>query len=180
VADDAEHARQQEEIAHRSAETTLADLHTAQGVMAGERGRPAEAVLWFAHAARLARGDPERQQDNRVRVRTWSRQAPVPVCALPHPGQALLALDFHPQGRFLLTLSRQERCIVWDLAEELPLAWAAGDHAVSAAAWSADGQWLALGTPTGEIEIRSFPGGELLHSLTRSGPIRALAVSADG
>jgi WD40 repeat protein/Flp pilus assembly protein TadD len=180
AAADAEHARQKEEAARRTAETTLADLHTAQGVMAGERGQPAQAVLWFAHAARLAQNDPEREQANRVRVRTWARASFVPVRSFPHPGQDLLLLVFHPGGRHLLTLSRQDHCIVWDLDRDRPLPWPGADRAVSAAAWAPDGQWLALGTPAGEVEVRSFPIGEVVERVSGTGPARALAVSPDG
>jgi hypothetical protein len=37
--------------ARRQAELALADLHASQGLMDADRGRPAEAVLWFASAA---------------------------------------------------------------------------------------------------------------------------------
>src|SRR5262249_13839142 len=156
------------------------DMHTTQGVIAGDQGNPALAVLWFANAARLARQDPEREHTNRVRVRTWSRQVPTPVRALPHPGQVLTHMSFHPHSWHLLTVSQQQKCTVWDLDQERPLPWACGDKPVSCAAWSPDGRWLALGTPKGEVEVRSFPAGELLHSLAHRGPLQALTFSPDG
>jgi WD40 repeat protein/tetratricopeptide (TPR) repeat protein len=180
AARDAEDARRQEAAARQGAEIALADLHTARGVMAGERGRPAEAVLWFAHAARLGHADPEREWANRVRARSWGREAPVPVRAFPSPGQEWLHLAFDPTSRYLLALGRQDRCLVWDLAEDRALPWAAGGRTVSAAAWGADGLWLALGTPAGEVEVRSVPGGEVLRRLPGRGSVRALAVSPDG
>jgi WD40 repeat protein/tetratricopeptide (TPR) repeat protein/tRNA A-37 threonylcarbamoyl transferase component Bud32 len=179
VAADTEGARREEAAARRGAETALADLHTSRGVMAGEQGRPAEAVLWFAHAARLARHDPERERDNRVRVRTWAREAPLPLHAFAHHEQELLQIDFHPGGRHLLTLSRQGRAVIWDLDQDCPLPWP-GDAAVSAAAWGPDGAWLALALPAGEVEIRGFPCGDLVERLPHRGPCRALAVSAGG
>src|SRR5260370_21875694 len=89
-------------------------------------------------------------------------------------------LAFHPGGRHLLTLSRQQRCLVWDLDREQPLEWASGEKPVSAAVWAPDGAWLALGTPEGAVEIRGFPGGEQQHRLQIQGPVEALAVSSDG
>src|SRR5262249_25006570 len=82
--------------ARQRAERTLSDMQTAQGLMAGERGRAAEAMLWFAHAARLARDHPDRAQANRVRVQAWGRQVSMPLRALPHEGRALKALAFRP------------------------------------------------------------------------------------
>jgi WD40 repeat protein/Flp pilus assembly protein TadD len=180
AAANAEQARRKEESALRTAETTLADLHTAQGVMAGERGQPAQAVLWFAHAARLSQQDPEREHANRARVRSWARATPVPVRAWPHPGQELLHLAFQPGGRYLLTVSRQDRCVVWDVDKDRPLPWPGADRPVSAAAWGPDGRWLALGTPAGDVELRSVPTGDVVGRLSGGSPVRCLAVSPDG
>ncbi len=180
VAHDADQARQNEEATGRAMEITLTDMHTTQGIIAGDQGNPAFAVLWFANAARLARTDPEREYFNRIRVRTWSRLLPTPVRALPHPGQVLTQMNFHPQGGHLLTVSRQEKCIVWDLEQERPLTWACGDESCSCATWSPDGRWLALGSPEGEVKVRSFPGGELLYRVVHRGPIHTLAFSPDG
>src|SRR5262249_36036673 len=89
-------------------------------------------------------------------------------------------LAFHPGGRHLLTLSRRQRCLVWDLDREQPLEWASGQEPVSAAVWAPDGAWLASGTPEGAVDIRGFPGGEQQHHLQIQGPVEALAVSSDG
>ena len=180
MAEQARQAYQQEEAARRRAELTLADLHTAQGLVASEGNDPAQAVLWFAHAARLAGSDPEREQANRVRVRTWGRRVPVPYRAFSHAGRQLRQLAFHPRGMHLLALSRHDRCTIWDVENDQPLPWPRDDQPVRAAAWAPDGHSLALGTPQGKVEVRSFPEGELLHDLNCRGPVRALAFSADG
>ncbi|HEY7314121.1 MAG TPA: protein kinase [Gemmataceae bacterium] len=180
AAKDADDARKKEEAARRAEELTLADTYVSQGVAALERDDPVRAVLWFAHAVRLSGDDPERQCANRVRVRAAIREAPLPVHVFPHPGQEIRQLAFHSSGRYLLTLSRQQRCLVWDLDREQPLGWASGERPVSAAVWAPNGAWLALGTPKGVLEIRGFPGGEPQHRLTIQGPVEALAVSSDG
>ena len=77
----ADEARDDADAARRKLETTLTDMHTARGLIAAERGDAAQAMLWFANAARLAHNDPERAWANRVRVRTWGREAVLPVCA---------------------------------------------------------------------------------------------------
>jgi eukaryotic-like serine/threonine-protein kinase len=180
AARDAEDARRQEETARRAGELTLADTYVSQGVAALERDDPAAAVLWFAHASRLASADPERERADRVRVRAAIREAPLPVHAFPHAGQEVTHVAFHPGRRHLLTLSRAQRCLVWDLDTEQPLGWASGERPVSAAVWAPDGAWLALGTPEGAVEIRGFPGGELQQRFDVPGPVEALAVSPDG
>ncbi len=180
AAKDADDARQKEVAARRAEGLTLADTYVSQGVVALERDDPALAVLWFAHAARLSGDDPERERANRVRVRAAVREAPLPVHAFPHAGQEMKGLAFHPGGRHLLTLSRGQRCLVWDLDREQPLEWASGEKPVSAAVWAPDGAWLALGTPEGVVEIQGFPGGEQQHRLQIQGPVEALAVSSDG
>jgi WD40 repeat protein/tetratricopeptide (TPR) repeat protein len=180
AARDADDARKKEVAARRAEELTLADTYVAQGAAALERGDPGRAVLWFSHAARLSGGHPERQRANRIRVRAAIRQAPLPVHGFPHPGQEVTLLDFHPGGRHLLTLSREQRCRVWNLDSGQPEEWASSDELVSAAVWSPEGDWLALGTPKGAVEIRGFPAGELRHRLPIKGPVEALAVSPDG
>ena len=159
-----------------------ADMHTYGGVVAGERGDPAQAVLWFANAASLARNDPLRQQANRVRVRTWGRQVLMPVRAMRHPDGGLKQIAFHRDGRHLLVLGRLNHSMIWDLDRDRPLPWATGDPPVTSACWSPDGLTVALGMLSGRVEIRRFPSGELLH-LTRvnhPGPVDALSFSPNG
>jgi hypothetical protein len=68
--------------ARRQAEITLVDMHTTSGIQAGDQGENGRAVLWFANAARMAKGDPDRQRANAIRARTWGRRAFVPLHSL--------------------------------------------------------------------------------------------------
>jgi serine/threonine protein kinase/WD40 repeat protein/thiol-disulfide isomerase/thioredoxin len=177
VADErAEEAR----VAKEKTEVTLVDMYTSAGLVASERGEPAQAVLWFANAARLARTDPQRQRANRIRVRTWSREVTTPVRALPHDGQRLRSIQFHAEGRHLVTLTERDKCIVWDLQSERPLPLPGGDRPVRSVAFSPDGRWLAFGLPQGNVEVFSFPAGKLLHRIEHRGPVAALAFSREG
>jgi WD40 repeat protein/serine/threonine protein kinase len=189
LATDAEHAQGNEKVARQKAELTVTDLYTSQGLMAGDRDDPAQAVLWFANAARLAGPGTERESNNRARVATWSRQALQPVRALAHPAEWVSSLQFHPSGQYVLTqthLVRQPEVLeegdwtLWNLAAEAPLALPAGLGSASSAAWSPDGRWLALGTPQGEVLLCSFPSGEVLKRLPFAGRIHILAFSSDG
>ena len=159
------------------AETTLTDLYTSHGLIAGERDAP-RAMLWFASAARLAARDPDRARANRVRVHTWGHQATLPVRAFGHDGETLRLMAFRPgTGDLLLTVTNSGHCRVWDWAREEPLWWADGKRKVLAACWSPDGRWLALGLP-GAVEIREVPSGEV-QNVPRNGPVTALVFSPD-
>jgi WD40 repeat protein/serine/threonine protein kinase/tetratricopeptide (TPR) repeat protein len=181
----AEQAHQDEEAAREKAEWTLTDMYTSQGLSAAERPDPAQAVLWFANAARLAGAGTEREEANRARVTTWSRQAPQPVRALPHSTPWVKRLAFHPGGQYLLTQTFTDKgedgdCTVWDLIQEVPVTLPGKIGSASSAAWSPDGQWLALGTPQGEVFLCRFPSGEVHRRLLHGGQINALAFSPDG
>jgi WD40 repeat protein/tRNA A-37 threonylcarbamoyl transferase component Bud32 len=164
--------------ARQAAEETLADMHTASGVEADRRGEPAQALLWFANAARIARGDSAREWANRVRTRTWSRRSAIPTHAFRVTDQPPAELSFHPDGRDLLVIDGQGRAVIWNLGLDRPLDWL-GTEPVAAAKFSPDGRWLVIGRPNGAIEVRLAGGGTLLESLKVGGTIRALAFSPD-
>jgi serine/threonine protein kinase/WD40 repeat protein len=195
LAKDADLARQSEADAHQNeaaarqkAELTVTDLFTSQGLMAGEREDPAQAVLWFANAARLAGAGTERESDNRARVASWSRQALQPMRALPHAADWVSRVQFHSTSRYVLTqthvlrqdLDEEGDWTLWDLNQETPLPLPAGIATASSAAWSPDGRWLALGTPQGEVLLCSFPEGKVQQRLAYGGRIHSLAFSPDG
>jgi WD40 repeat protein/serine/threonine protein kinase len=177
VATEAVQARQQTEL-------TLTDLYTSQGLIAGERGEPAQAVLWFANAARRAGAGTERESANWARVATWSRQVPQPVRALAHSALWLKRLEFHPGSLHLLTQTYDQEtggeCTIWDLVQETPVPLPAGIDGASSATWSPDGQRLALGTPQSEVVVCSFPAGEVLQRVACPGRAHALAFSPHG
>ncbi|MCI0464387.1 MAG: serine/threonine-protein kinase, partial [Gemmataceae bacterium] len=179
-------ARQQAQDARDVMLRTLTDMYTSHGLVAGERNDPAQAVLWFANAAQLAGAGTEQEGANRARVAAWGRQAFQPVRALKHPASWLDSLAFHPGGRHLLTHARwgdkfgEGDCILWDLVREAALPLPAQVGTASSAAWTPDGDRLALGTPQGEVVMCTFPAGEVLHRLQRPARVHALAFSPDG
>jgi WD40 repeat protein/serine/threonine protein kinase/tetratricopeptide (TPR) repeat protein len=171
--------RAKADAARRLAETTLADMYTAAGLTAGDQNKPAEAALWFAAAAE-ATTDPHRRWANRVRQQTYGEQAFRPVAAFQHPDRIQHSLEFHPGSRFLFAVSTAHHCQIWDVQEDKPVDLPDGERPVSAAAWSPDGDELALGSPEGTIDLYSFPAGERLRHLDCHGTIEALRYSADG
>ncbi len=166
--------------AHEKTEITLVDTYTSAGLIASERGEPAQAALWFANAARLSNSDPKRRRANRIRVNTWVREIAWPVCVLEHSGQQLRSIQFHVGGRYLATRTEENVCTVWDLetASQLPLP--GGERPVRSVTFSPNGQWLVLGLVAGNVDIYSFPAGSLLHRIEHRGPIEALVFSRDG
>jgi WD40 repeat protein len=160
-------------------EAALTDTFTSLGLMANDRTEPAQAVLWFANAASLAQNDPGRQALNRLRVRTWEQQLWTPLRALPHEGQRLLSLSFHPSGAYLLSRAKEDKYTLWDIDKERPLALPVDPATVTAVCWTASGDRLALAVPGG-VEILRFPECARLHRLPYPGTVRALAFSPDG
>jgi serine/threonine protein kinase len=163
----------------KAKETALTDTFTSLGLMANDRTEPAQAVLWFANAARLAQNDPGRQALNRLRVQTWERQLWTPLRALPHEGQRLLTLRFHPCGAYLLSRAKGDKYTLWDIDKERPLTLPVDAASVTAVCWSTTGDRLALASPGG-VEILRFPECERPHRLPYPGTVRALAFSPVG
>jgi WD40 repeat protein/serine/threonine protein kinase len=175
-----------EREARRARERTLTDMYTAFGLAAGARDDPRQAVLWFAHAARLAGDDRERAEANRTRAAAWGRLAVRPVRAFLHPAEWVENnLAFHPGGGHLLThgfdpATEETTCRLWDLEREAALPFPGNPGLVSAAAWDARGERLAVGTPQGKLTICRFPGGEVLQRVPFASPIARVVFSPGG
>jgi WD40 repeat protein len=179
-------ARQQAEEARRARELNLADTYTSFGLAAGARDDPRQAVLWFANAARLAGDDHERADANRIRAAAWGRQTVQPVRAFVHPAEWIENnMAFHPGGRHLLThgvnpANEETDCRLWDLEREEALPFPGNPGVVSAAAWDAKGERLAVGTPRGEVTIYRVPEGVALQRVPFAGRIARVLFSPDG
>ena len=159
------------------AETTLVDMHTSRGLLAGERDDAALAVLWFAKAAQQAASDPQRQADNRLRAGNWARDAVLPVAWSLN--EAPWRIEFRP-GDDLLLIHAGHRLVLWDWRQDKARDWSDGKLAVGAACWGRDGASLVVGSLSGEVQIRKVPDGTLLQELKHPGAITALAYSPDG
>jgi WD40 repeat protein len=164
----------------RRAELLLADMDTEHGLQASEFGRDREAVLWFARAAQVAASDPERRRANLLRARAWSRRVSRPVAVVRHPAGIPLTLEFHPGNRYLLSTPAPSGgiAVVWDLQEEQPLALPGG-AGITAAAWSPDGESLALGTRDG-VTLYAFPSLTGPRRIATDGGPTLLRFSRDG
>jgi WD40 repeat protein len=113
-------------------------------------------------------------------MRTWSRNVVLPVRAFTHDGWWLQTMEFQPSGQHLLTTTDRGLMYVWDWQREAPLPWAAGFGPLSAVCWKPDGTELALGWPSGSVELRSVPSGEVRWRFQHRDAITALAFTQDG
>jgi hypothetical protein len=178
--------REKAQAARAEAETTLLDMYTTSGVAAGDQGEHARAALWFANAARRAAADPDRRLASTIRARTSGRRAFRPLSAVVANGSWPVKLVFHPGGRYLITVNgidgnnRITDHSLWDLESEQPLPFPPGDTTVRAAAWSPDGNALAVGLKDGDVVVAGFPGGDGPNRIPFAPDIRRLAYSTDG
>ena len=162
----AEQATNQAVTAERQRTEALTDVYTTLGMAAAERKQRAEAMLWFANAAKIA-PDPEREQFNRIRARSYSNNMLVPIAAFPHDAKWVGSAEMDASNQFLMTrrLGEDHSRHAFDLgaisifhihsSEEilLPEEWLP----LQAATWSPDGKKIAVVTGRGECLEAGFP-----------------------
>jgi hypothetical protein len=170
-------ARAEATWARHNAQQQLVDLCTTMGLMSEKRRDSDLALLWFARGIRLAeQGEPQRL--NRIRAGNWLNHVARPIRAFTvrnfrEQNERFVVFEIHPAGHHLLTVLDSERCFIWDLEEDKELPLPGGARLITAAAWSPNGDRLALGTPNGRVDIFSFPAGELEEAIEVTGPVRA-------
>lgn len=187
-----------EALAKRHAELTVADMFTSFGLLAEANNRPAQAVLWFAQAAKQAGSDKEREYANRVRFTTWERQTFQPVAALKVPADWLNQIGFCPVphatlgSRYLLTevtptLMGSGEWTLWDLQTEAIVSFPIDLGVVTAAAWSPQGDLLALANGKGDVRLIEFkslqrksPWGKVHQGFQVKGVVYALTFDPTG
>ncbi len=172
---DATRAREQEKAARLATEQALIDTYTETGLAADRNGDAREAMLWFANAAAQAQQHPLRERHNRIRFQSWLAQIALPVQAFEHAGGWNKGLRYHASGQYLLSEANGPACEVRDLRDgsvvRLPV-----PSPIDAAAWSGDGQWLALASRQ-VVKIFEFPNGREIDSFAHPDPINCAAFS---
>ncbi len=184
-----ESAQAATEAARHAAELAVIDSQTIAGLASDARGDPAEAVLWFSHAAARARCDPRRECYQRLRLQNWLKRLSQPVAAFLGQDQPIIELAFHPDSRHLLSttsssLPGQQQSTIWDLSSQKAVPWPEGLDQAPYQAFSPDGRWLAQGREggprQGEFVVLDFASGRrLLHRQIPCGP-RILAFHPNG
>ena len=163
--------------AHRRSELALFDLHTSFGLQATEENDMAGALLWFAEAAGVPHGDPERERAALARLGSWYPEVAVPLRAFSFEGE-VGELVFHPQGTHLLARGEGNRCALWDLHNGEPLPIPGGESEVALAAWNPPGDRLLLASSRG-CGLFEFPGGGEVERFDGPSPT-AIAFRPDG
>ncbi len=168
-------------IAAPRADVTLADMYTSRGLIAAERGVPAEAVLWFAAAADQSAmaEDAAREVNNRLAPGTGCARQCCPWRRHRRRRMSLSSIFSH--GAICCSCgSGDERVMIWSWRDGKRLPWAGKLTGVLSAAFSPEGTSVALGFDSGMAEIRNAASGEVLATLEHQGPISAVAFSPDG
>src|SRR5262249_54047315 len=115
------------------------------------------------------------ERQNKMRVQSWLAEIALPVLAFEHAGRWNRGLYYHALGRYLLCEAQGRACEVRNLrggsAVQLPVT-----GPIDAAAWSCDGQWLALASHQ-VIKIFEFPTGLEIDSFTHPDPIQCARFS---
>jgi eukaryotic-like serine/threonine-protein kinase len=177
---EAQAARGAAETARGTALTQVIESQTDLGLFAGEQGKLAQAALWFASAAQLARNDPERERANRIRFEAWSRENYRLVRAF-QAGAGVKYLTFDASERHLLVLSKTGKLSAWELDGGTALPWLAQLQNVSAACLSPDGQTLAVVANPDCVSLYQYPDGVHTSEVDHIGSVAgALAFSSDG
>ena len=162
----AEQATEQALAAERKRTEALTDVYTTLGMAAAERKKKAEAMLWFANAAKIA-PDPDRERFNRIRARSYSNDMLVPIAAFQHDATWVGSAEINANNQFIMTrrLGENHSRNAFDLgpisifhiyaSQEFPLPkeWLP----LKAATWSPNGERIAVVTSRGECLEADFP-----------------------
>lgn len=183
LATDNESKRRQAVSALQESKETLSDMYRSFGLQAQEEQAFHLAALWFSEASRVAEFDGPRRSENATRALNALRFCPLPKAIFTNPEHVPWDdLHFHPSGDWLIATSLE--------AKHVPLllnvaAGAVSDletryDDVSALAWDAAGERLAVATGDGHVDIVSFPHLRPLQSAHTTGRIRRLAFHPQG
>jgi WD40 repeat protein/tetratricopeptide (TPR) repeat protein len=168
-----------EQTARRAADSALFDLYTSQGLQAGERGAPGDAMLWFATAAGMALPDSPRQEASLLRGAAWSQHTARPVAAFQGPDELHRGeIHFHPSGDYLAVTINRGRAIVYDVWAEAPLLLSQLEGLEAwKVLWNEPGNKLYVAGQGDKIHVLAFPSGEHLEEISVPGGYSAIDVS---
>jgi WD40 repeat protein len=138
-------------------------MYTTHGVSAAEQGNIQESLLWFGTAATLAEKGSHREWANRLRFRNWMRHLPVPIHAVRNPLGTVVDITIHPKNQYVL-LHTDDGVVLWKLSSGKTLI-----HRDCHAAWSFNGEMLAIGSPDGHVKVFAFPESEKRFQFQVSG-----------
>jgi len=130
--------------ARREAERAFATADLEQAINLSGKGRHDLALAYLARAARL---DAESLEVRSTILQLLLRHTwPIPVACLTH-GKEVSAAAFSPDGRRVVTASKDGTAQVWDVRSGRVIGKPMRHQGeVVTAAWSPDGRWIATGS----------------------------------
>ena len=142
------------------------------------------ALFWFSQSARLASDDQEAFQRNFLRAQSWLDHHPFPTAAWMLSDSGNLTdsttqehIVFRPASvQFLLIRNRQftvgncGRQQLWHLEKSFP--------GITCAAWSTDGQYLAIGMSGATVLLLNADNREIVQRIETNQPVDQIAFSA--
>gem|GEM_PF-1902182 len=169
----AENAQIKEKAAHDETERMLVATYNEAGLYADREGDRRLALLWFGMAVEAAKGEQRLEAVGRQRFETWASEVALPIHGHRARGGWNKKLLFHPQEPYLMVLSLEPVCEIWDLRTdkqiELPIT---GE--ISNAAWNHNGTRLGLASGN-TVNVFEFPSGRELECWEQSDPVTDIA-----
>ena len=177
-------ARVEADSKNQIAQQAVAELYTTNGLWAARTDLHGESLLWFARAAMLE-GLPESLvTDSRTRCLSWLSQSPKPIAALQMPAplqESTFQTDW--PGWQLSSVANEmmfksgDAFGIWNFQSDEIWQPAGKDLQVSAASWSKDGKWIALGGSSGELRLLDSTTKATKEAISLDGPIISIAFS---
>jgi WD40 repeat protein len=143
----AEQARRSQTAAEENAGKSrrrLVQQYVATGERLAEEGDFCSALAWLAEALDLDRGDPDRERNHRIALRSLLRQMPplLDIFALPELSNPARAAS--SDGKFLLVVNDAGAARVWDAESHRPLLPLSRAGVVRFAAFDRTGQLVLM------------------------------------
>jgi WD40 repeat protein/serine/threonine protein kinase/tetratricopeptide (TPR) repeat protein len=166
----------------KKVEWQLARETLGRGLELCDQGDAAVGALWLGRgldqAARAEATDLERLA--RLNLAQWVSQLPLMRAVLRH-SKPVVAAAFSPDGRTVLTRSKDGTARLWDVATGRPI----GEPLLTpgpiwAVAFSPDGKKVVTGGKEGARLWDSSTGRLLGGPLATTGPVQAVSFSPDG
>lgn len=169
----AENAQLKEKAAHDKTERMLVATYNEAGLYADREGDRRLALLWFGMAVEAAKGEKKLEAVGRQRFETWASEVALPVHGHRARGGWNKKLLFHPHEPYLMVLSLDSVCEIWNLRTdtqiELPIS---GE--ISNAVWNHNGTRLGLASGN-TVNVFEFPSGRELECWEQSEPVTEIA-----
>jgi WD40 repeat protein/serine/threonine protein kinase/tetratricopeptide (TPR) repeat protein len=186
-------ARGESEIAKKLAERKalesreqLVRSYVGNGVRLLDDGDLLGSLPWFAEALRNDQGNHQREEVHRMRLSAVLRRCPRLVLVASHQ-ESVMHVEFSPDSRRVLTVSKDQTAQVWDLATGRSLLppTELGKH-VQQAAFSPDGRLLLAVSrdqrgEDSEVQVRdAATGAAITAPFKHRGEVKYAAFSPDG